>query len=292
MVTPSSSNKILRGGSDDMEDHSASLLKSVDDFQKIQNPEIKDLSSLLIKFIKFSVENKRLDGLEEKVNDLEQEVHSQKLEIANNKTSIEALEQKFNSEIEALTKEVEKWKRKCETLELIQQESITSTNALLQNKIDNDIIIRGFPSKPDSKTVSEKFLSIFQLDISAIRSHYYFQYTSNFSKKISHNIILSFRDIETKMNVLQRKKELGPLLLSRIQPNSSGQSSTLSYSNRLSKFNLYAIYHLNKAKDYKLIHSIRFHNLCFQIKETDKSGWKRISNLTELEKYQINDQED
>jgi hypothetical protein len=293
MATPSS-NKRLRGGSGEVEDdQSLDLLNSVADFQKIDNPEIKDLSSLLIKFIKFSVENKRLDRLEENLNDLEEEVHIQKLNIANNKAAIELLEQKFNSKIEALTNEILEWKNKCETLELNQQKTLTTNNVLLQNKLDNDIIIRGFPAKPDSKTVCDNFLSCFQLDNSVIRSQYYFQFDSKYSKKTSHNVILSFKEIETKMNILQRKKDLGPILLSRLQPGMSASSScTVTYSNRLSKFNLHAIFHLNKAKENKLIHSVRYHNLCFQIKESEKSGWLRISNNSELKKYKCHDQED
>ncbi len=61
------------------EDQSAALLRFVVEFQKIKKPEIKDLSSLLISFIKIFVENKRLKNLEDDVNELEADIHKQKL---------------------------------------------------------------------------------------------------------------------------------------------------------------------------------------------------------------------
>jgi hypothetical protein len=281
-------SKRPRGGSGDGDDDQAvEMLKSVEEFQKIAQPEIKDLSSLLINFIKYSVDNKRLDKLEENVNDLETEVHNLKLETANNKTSIEELEKKFTEKIEKLTESVEKWKKMYEELEAKYDMSTTSNNILLQNMIDNDVIVRGFPEKPDSKTVCDNFLRYFGLADTAVRYHYYFSYTSQFSGKTSHNVIVGFKEKEIKMGVIMRKKEVGSLSLLRIQPNlCAGESDvTLKFSNRLSKFNLYASYHLNKAKSAGQIHSIRYHNLCFSIKEGDKTQWQRISNDSELKKY-------
>ncbi len=80
---------MLRGGSGDGEDDQLSaMLKSVEQFQKIKRPEIKDLSSLLIPFIKFYIEDKRLEKLEDNVDELAADVHNLKLDISNNKIQL------------------------------------------------------------------------------------------------------------------------------------------------------------------------------------------------------------
>jgi hypothetical protein len=120
------------------------------------------------------------------------------------------------------------------------------------------------------------------------KKHYYFPHTSEYSGKTSHNVIISFREKHTKLSILKRKKQMGPLLLSRLVPDhqsSATNITTLTYSNRLSKFNLHALYHLNKAKNAGNIFSIRFHNLCFTVKKTEGCQWTRISSIDELQPY-------
>ncbi len=217
------------------------------------------------------------------------EVHKQKLEIADNKIKLEALDRKISTEIEALNKMMKDLSGKFENLDTDNKKSMSTVNVLLQSKIDNDIIIRGFPRKPESELVCDNFIKYFNLDRSEVLSHYYFPYTSKFSGKTSHNVIISFREKQTKMNILSRKKQLGPLLLNRLVPDQSSSTNiaTVTYTNRLSKFNLHAIYHLNKAKNAGKVFSIRFHNLCFAVKETERCQWTRISNTEELQKYKI-----
>ncbi len=153
-------------------------------------------------------------------------------------------------------------------------------------KIDIDIIRRGFPNKPESKIVCNNFVKYFNIDQSKVLSHYYFPYTSRFSGKTSHNVIISLREKQTKLDILSRKKQLGPLLLNRLLPDQVSYTnvSTVTCLNRLSKFNLHAIYHLNKAKSAGKVVSVRFHNLCFAVKETERCQWTRISNTEELKK--------
>jgi hypothetical protein len=122
--------------------------------------------------------------------------------------------------------------------------------------------------------------------MSVVETYYYFPYAAK-AGKTSHNLIISFKDFDVKMEVLGRKKQLGRLLLKKIQPQMAppDHEVLISYSNRLTKFNLRAIYHLNKAKDNKTVFNVRYHNLFFAVKETEKSPWQRISNPSELDKY-------
>jgi hypothetical protein len=271
------------------EDQLSTMLKYVEKFQKIEKPEIKDLSSLLIPFIKFYVENKRLEKVENYVDELAADVHNLKLDITNDKIQLEALDRKISDGLEELNKTIKSFTEKIDNLELNNKKSMSKINVLVQTNIDNDIIIRGFPGKVESKTICENFIKSFNLDPHQVTSHYYFPYDSKFSGKTSHNIIISFREKQTKMNVLSRKRQMGPLLMSQLLPEESSASKivTLSYSNRLSKFNLHTIYHLNKAKVAGKIFNIRFHNLCFAVKDTVDSQWCRISNTEELEPYKI-----
>jgi hypothetical protein len=284
----SATGKKIRGCSaDGEEDQSLVMLKFVEDFQKIQRPEVKDLSALLITFIKFYVENKRLLKLEEEIDELSADIHNYRLEVNNNKMKLDAIDKKISSEVEILNNMIKNFKDELESSNLKSKETMSSVNILLQEKIDNDIIIRGFPEKPDVDAVCDNFMKFFNVDKSEILTHYYFAYTSRFTGKTSHNIIISFREKQTKLNILARKKQTGPLLLSRLlgdQPSTSN-IITVTYSNRLSKFNLNAIYHLNKAKSSGRIFSVRFHNSCFTVKDNETSEWFRISNIEELQKY-------
>jgi hypothetical protein len=272
------------------EDQLAAMLKSVDDFQKIKKPEIKDLSSLLIPFIKFYIENKRLEKVENDVDELAVDVHNLKLEIANNKFQLEDLNRKISEGLETLNNNIKSVIEKIDDLETSNKKTMSSVNFLLQSKIDNDIIIRGFSGKLESQIVCDNFIKYFNLDPTEISSHYYFPYVSKYSGKTSHNVIISFREKETKLNILSRKKQMGPLLLSQLLPDHPATTKivTISYSNRLSKFNLYTIYHLNKAKVAGKIFNVKYHNLCFAVKETEESQWSRISNIEELSKYKLN----
>jgi hypothetical protein len=195
------------------------MLKSVEQFQKIKRPEIKGLSSLLIPFIKFYIENKRLKKLEDNVDELAADVHNLKLDISNNKIQLAAMDKKIADGLEALNNSIQSFTEKINDLESNSKKSMSTINILLQNKIDNDVIIRGFPGKLESKTVCENFIKTFNLEPSEIVSHYYFSYESKFSGKTSHNVIISFREKQTKLNVLARKKQMGPLLLSQLFPD-------------------------------------------------------------------------
>jgi hypothetical protein len=232
-----------------------------------------------------------LEKLEDDVDELAADIHSLKLDISNNKVQLADLDKKIADRLDALNNTIQSFTEKIDDLESNNKKSMSTINFLLQHKIDNDVIIRGFPGKLESKIVCENFVKTFNLDPSEIVSHYYFPYESKFSARTSHNVIISFREKQTKLNVLARRKQLGPLLLSQLFPDQSVTSKivTLGYSNRLSKFNLYTIYHLNKAKMAGKICNIKYHNLCFAVKETEESQWRRISNNEELQKYKCAD---
>jgi hypothetical protein len=80
------------------------------------------------------------------------------VELANEKLKLEALDRKISAEIEALNKTLEAFKEKIYCLDLNNKKSMSTINVLLQSKIDNDLIIRGFPTKADSKIVCDNFI--------------------------------------------------------------------------------------------------------------------------------------
>jgi hypothetical protein len=84
------------------DDQLSAMLKSVEKFQKITNPEIKDLSSILIPFIKFYIENKRMEKLESETDELAVEVHNLNLDIVNSKIELEALNKNISDGLKAL----------------------------------------------------------------------------------------------------------------------------------------------------------------------------------------------
>lgn len=70
------------------------LLKSVENFQAIDKPEVKDLSSILIDFIKYSVSNnKRIDQVELNIARLEDTVAANSEDIVSNNAKINQVEE-------------------------------------------------------------------------------------------------------------------------------------------------------------------------------------------------------
>jgi chromosome segregation ATPase len=153
------------------EDQLAAMLKSVEDFQKIKRPEIKDLSSLLIPFIKFYIENKRLEKVENDIDELAADVHNLKLEIANSKIQLEDLNRKISEGLETLNNNIKSATEKMIDLEASSKKTMSSINVLLQSRIDNDVIIRGFTGKIESQMVCDNFIKYFNLDPSEVVSH-------------------------------------------------------------------------------------------------------------------------
>lgn len=282
------SQKRPRGSSDET-DKEADLLKAVESFQAIPNPEVKDLSSILIDFIKYSVgSNKRLDQLETDIARLEDTVEAHSQDIVNNNTKITQIDADFKATVVQLNETIKSLETKCAT---DQSRNESSINIAMQSKIDNDLIIRGFPAKPDSSVVLQNFLTTFDLEPSNITSCYYFPYKPR-NNIPTHNIIITFKEKDRKINLLSRKSAAGPLLLRTILPETPDTSTNvLHYTNRLTKFNLYAANHLNKAKSKKKLVKLRFHNLCFEVKETEDGDWQRITNGKELDKFMIPESE-
>jgi hypothetical protein len=99
------------------------------------------------------------------------ELHKHKLEIANNNIKLEALDRKISTEMETLNNMIKDLSGKFENLNSDNEKSMSTINILLQSKIDNDIIIRGFPDKPESEIVCDNFIKYFNIDKSEVLSH-------------------------------------------------------------------------------------------------------------------------
>jgi hypothetical protein len=117
-----------------------------------------------------------MEKLESEVDELAVEVHNLKLDIVNSKIELEALNKNISDGLKALNNTMQSFTANVDNLEISSKKSMSAINLLLQNKIDNDIIIRGFPGKAESKSVCDNFIKIFHLDPSEIVSHYYSHY--------------------------------------------------------------------------------------------------------------------
>jgi hypothetical protein len=103
-------------------------------------------------------------------------------------------------------------------------------------------------------------------------------------------IVIGFHEKTKKIEVLLTKKGMGPILSSQLVNDDERGSNTITYSNRLSMFNLFVQRNLYRAKQHNTINDFRFHNYFFQVKrgkEDDK--WILINCEEALMPFRVPD---
>jgi hypothetical protein len=83
------------------------------------------------------------------------------------------LDKKIADGLDALNNTIQSFTAKIDDLESNNKKSMSTLNFLLQHKIDNDVIIRGFPGKLESKIVCENFVKTFNLDQGRLNPKFY-----------------------------------------------------------------------------------------------------------------------
>lgn len=288
-MPPKNEAKRSRSGSGNTDEPDAVLEDLITNFKMIEKPGVKDLSDFLIHFLQASNNlNTRFNNCEDRLTHLEnrcalkdthiQNIEDQLHEVEENQASLKCdLESQIsdlNVKLEAVTQQVD--------------HNSSQTLYMQQLFMDKDIILKGFPTKPDPDIVLKNFVEHFDLNLGQIREHYYVNYTKhktgNSNDRSLHFVVISFKSKSTKVEVFKKKKAKGSLLLKNVLPDDSTNANTIiKCSNKLTKFNLYVQHIMYKAQEMEKIAEYKYHNYLFQYKlaENEKK-WIRIDTYEKI----------
>lgn len=270
--------------------------KLVEELENNENPSVKDLSTFIVNFFKNTNNlNSRVLTSEYKIAELEDRCDEQDARI----TTIEDRLAQIEGNQVTQKKETEtKLGEITEAIGKVYEKSITNhshTLVMQQTLMDREIILKGFPKKPDLEDVIQKFITKYEVDLSLIKEYYYVSYVKNpttstssdrpkMDPSVLHFIVIAFKSKITKIRVFQKKKAAkGPLLLRDLVCETSITDKTvIKISNKLSKFNLYVQRVLYKALTHKVVSEFRFHNCLFQTKLSASSNWIRIDSYDKI----------
>lgn len=284
-------------------DEEPKLLEIVNKIKAKPNPSNKDLADFMVDFFMStnSLSN-RMAELEKEVEEISVKTNLHQERFTNVEDKIHEIE---NDNAEEKKINLDKFAAMQDEIDSLKNNTTNNTtqiNLIQQQYLENEIIMKGFPSKPNVDEVVKNFKKSYSIADQEIKESYYVSYqlkprNKSSSSKTVHFVVMKFKEKSTKIRVFNKKKTLGPLLLNTLDPirgpgstvNPSSTSSgnppnaeesennpKISIANKLTKFNLYVQRKLYKAKSLNIIHDYRYHNCLFQIVEEEGKAWIRI----------------
>lgn len=272
-----------------------SLNNLIDSFMQIEKPDVKDLQIFLVSFLKSTNNlNSRVNTIDDRVEALESRSSLHTNQLNNIEDRLLELEegqykQDLDEKINAIQLEI--------AANAYQNESNSSNILYMQQSLmEKEIILKGFPVKPDLEVVLNKFLEKFTVDRNTIKEYYYVSYSKNnlqasadSNQKLLHFIVIVFKAKAYKVEVFKKKSKIGKILFKELQPEiTENRDALIKCSNKLSKFNLFTQRTLYKAQQAEVITEYRFHNNFFQVKLSEAANWERVDTHKKI--AQINNQ--
>lgn len=272
-----------------------SLDHLVDTFLEIKTPDVKDLSIFLVSFLKATNNlNSRVNTIDDRVEALESRssLHVNQLNNIEDRL-LEIEEGQYKKDIDEKLNSLQ-----LEIAASANQSEANASNILYiqQTLMEKEVILKGFPVKPDLETVLDNFLVKFAVNREAVKEYYYVSYSrnnfhasANIEQKLLHFIVISFKTKLHKVEIFKKKAKIGKILFKELQPEiTENRDSLIKCTNKLSKFNLYTQRVLYKAQNAEIITEYRFHNNFFQVKATATANWERVDTYKKT--TQINKQ--
>lgn len=290
MMPTKNDAKRPRSGSSNSDEQAAVLDQLVENFQKIAKPDVTDLSEFLVQFLKSSNNlNTRFNTVDDRVTALEERCDQKDTHIQNIEDQLHELEVNQKTLKSELEDQIHKLSERLEDNILQSEHNSTQTLYIQQSLMDKEIILKGFPTKPDPEIVVENFVKFFEVDKTAIKEYYHVSYSKNqaeasttTNQKLSHFVVIGFKNKSTKISVFAKKKKKGSPLLKNLIPQSSSPETLIKCANKLTKFNLYVQRVLYKVHQQKTIKEYRYHNHLFQIKLEEDGKWIRIDTYKKV----------
>lgn len=153
-----------------------------------------------------------------------------------------------------------------------------------QQRLDLDVILSGFPAKPECKTVAEKFLSIQLIPIEKVRTIYQFENKTN--DGTFYHIVITFKDKSAKSQLLKThaglRRGIRWIQLKQNIPNDQIDTIIKCHS-RFSKFNFGVEKQLKRLSYNGIISEYKFNGLFYCYKQTPVSEWKIVQVTEDLD---------
>lgn len=169
------------------------------------------------------------------------------------------------------------------------RELTIARNKTDQQRVDLEVILSGFPVKPNADVAAKKFLELFNASMNDVKSFHHFEsrviVDSNVSKVI-HHVVVSFKEKTTKLKFLATKAEKKCLVrFSQVTENllSQGQRDpSITCQNRLTKFNLNVERQLHRLLSQGIIGEFKLTGFLHEFRHNHCSTWILVTHLEML----------
>ena len=285
-------NNNKRPRSEELNQLDDSMQSLVSEFKTKENRNVEDLCQFMASYIEKSEDYRRTIC----------EIHHQHIEL---QKRVEVVESKFesqNDKIQENLDHVELVERDLKETKESGLETESSVHKIEQKQIDKHIFISGFPSKPDEDEVMSSLLALYEIPETSVDYKYSYQFTPRKSTpkatstpststqqvKMFHQMVIAFKDNQSKSKFMKAKKEKGPVAYEQLTKKHLGNDDAkaiIRCVNRLSKFNLKVQREMLTAKNQQKIFNFQLHNGVFRMKISETSGWKIIDTETALQPY-------
>ncbi len=231
---------------------------------------IDDIFSLLCSFMEYTIKKDQKDLIiDAKIEEIEEKVGFLDIKQENMVTK----QNDFQAQINTIEK---------------------SINMMDQKKIDNDVYISLFTTKPNVEKVVKEILKLSKSPENSLKDFYTIPIKQNHaanstqlpsSSSIFYGIVASFKNFNDKISFLKARRKLGPIKLNQLLSHLPREDDrSIKIQNRLSAFNLKALKTLNGLKNTKKISDFRMHNGLFKYQLTDDTRWQILSSNEQLNK--------
>lgn len=160
-------------------------------------------------------------------------------------------------------------------------------NKIDQQRVDLDVVLSGFHSKPDVSVTVEKFVKLFNLTIKDVKSFYH--YENKAAAKNFHHVAISFKEKSAQMKVLKEKSEMkSPIRLNQLMATplrAEDKNPIITCLPSLSRFNLKIQKQLSGLKSHGVISEFQMGKLFLQFKQNSASEWMEVTNENMLKSY-------
>lgn len=236
------------------------LLNTLTELKKIEDPTPKQLLEAMIAMMQMQL------GMNLKIDSMSKSMKSLESAISSNKTRIDTLEENFDD------------------LEDLAIESKGAINLIKQKEIDNNVMISGFPNKPDATEAANKILENYEMNPNCIKYCYSYERSVENKKdksvKTIGYLVITLNSKSDQINLQKKKKEKGLPVLKNIvaNPPANQADSQLKMFNMLTSENISIQQDLRKLIEDNRIVEIKFRNCCFYIRIKEDSDLIAVSS--------------
>lgn len=255
-----------------LQDSMEETIENIESLCAKKNPEIKDVLSGIGAIMKMMMKREQRDEkTSDKIDEIFNRVSAQNMDIQSNK-----------NEIDSISVRCGLMEKKCDEYE-------KSLNLMDQKRVDNDIFLSQFKSKPNDKMIAQNLLQLANIPLDSLVESYSIPLgrrnkSTPKRENVSYGIVVSLKDFSHKKKFLEFKKNSGELKWGQLDPTIQQQSidMTIKCANRLSAFNTKVLRTLISAKKTKQIVEFKFQNGLYRCKISTDANWKIIGLSSDL----------